>query len=130
VLFIDAENVYSDTLIPSGAIDVSEVEFALPPDFVGNGVVEVTTTLIYRRAWRALAVTKNWTTDAHDGPVEIEVARDELSVEVEGGGGGGVLEIPALSGRGLATMAAAFVVFALLALRRRRATGAVRDGVG
>lgn len=118
VLFIDAENVYSDTLIPSGAIDTTEVEFALPPGFFGAGSVEVTATLLYRRGWRALAVTKGWTVDAHGDPIEIEVARDELAVAVEGGT---VLEIPALSPRGAAAMAAALLALGLLALARRRA---------
>jgi hypothetical protein len=118
VLFIDAESVYSDTLIPSGAVDTAEVEFALPPGFFGAGNVEVTATLLYRRGWRALAVTKGWTVDAHGGPIEIEVARDELDVAVEGGT---VLEIPAVSLRGLATMALALLALGAWNIARRRA---------
>ncbi|MGE0639529.1 MAG: IPTL-CTERM sorting domain-containing protein [Thermoanaerobaculia bacterium] len=119
VLFIDAEAVYSDTLIPSGAIDTSTVEFALPDGFVGQGVVDVTATLIYRRGWRALAVTKGWTVDAHGGPIEIEVARNDLSVDVVGGT---VLEIPTLSPGGLLALALLLLVVAMAALRRSAAT--------
>ena len=117
VLFIDAEGVHSDTLIPSGAIDASELEFALPPGFSGPGEVAVTATLYYRRGWRALAVTKGWTVDAHGGPIEIEVARDELLVAVEGAT---AIEIPALGRGGLALLAAALALVALAALRARR----------
>ena len=116
VLFIDAEAVFSDTRILSGAIDTSEVEFILPEGFTGEGVVEVTTTLLYRRGWRALSVTKGWTVDAHGGPIEIEVARNELTVAVVGAP---VVEIPALSPRGLALLAALLVAAGLVALRRR-----------
>ena len=77
----------------------------------------MTTTLLYRRAWRALAVTKGWTLDAHDGPVEIEIARDELVVPVESVG---VLEIPALSAWSLTALTAALALLALATLRRRR----------
>jgi hypothetical protein len=122
VLFIDAEGVYSDTLIPSGGIDTSEVEFALPPGFVGAGEVEVSATLLYRRGWRALAVTKGWTVDAHGGPIEIEVARDELTVPVFGVT---ILEIPALAPWGSTALAAllALAGFAALARKRRAPRG-------
>ena len=116
VLFIDAEAVYSDTLIPSGAIDSSELEFALPGAFSGPGEVAVTATLLYRRGWRALAVTKGWTVDAHGGPIEIEVARDELAVPVEGAP---ALEIPALGRWGLALLATALAALGWAGLRRR-----------
>jgi hypothetical protein len=117
VLFIDAEGVFSDTLIPSGAIDTTEVEFALPPDFQGQGEVAVTATLLYRRGWRALVVTKGWTTDAHGNPVEIEVARDDLTVPVLGAG---PLEIPAAAPWGLALLGAALAALAAARLARRR----------
>jgi hypothetical protein len=75
VLFIDAEGVHSDTTIPSGATDHSEYRFALPPTAVEGDTVEVTARLLYRRAWRALAVTKGWTETPSGMPVEIEVQR-------------------------------------------------------
>lgn len=82
VLFIDAEAVQSDTRIPSGGEDVSSYRFAL------NGVVipeaEVTARLIYRRAWRNLAVTKNWTETPSGDPVETEVQRALVTVDLSG----------------------------------------------
>jgi hypothetical protein len=117
VLFIDAEAVHFDTLIPAGAIDTTEVEFALPPGFTGQGVVEVTATLLYRRGWRALAVTKGWTVDAHGGPIEIEIAEDTLLVPVQGVA---VLEIPALTPFALAAFAALLALFGFSRLRLAR----------
>jgi hypothetical protein len=73
VLFIDAEGVHSDTTIPSGDIDFSEYRFALPAQAMEGDVVEVDARLLYRRAWRALAVTKGWTETPGGMPVEIEV---------------------------------------------------------
>jgi hypothetical protein len=81
VLFIDAENVFSDTAIPSGATDTTVVEFQLPPGTPAGAVVEIEAKLLYRRAFRALQVTKGWTQSAHDGPIEIEVANRQLQVE-------------------------------------------------
>jgi hypothetical protein len=80
VLFIDAEGVHSDTTIPSGATDVSEYRFALPPSVVEGDSVEVTARLLYRRAWRALAVTKGWTETPGGMPVEIEVQAVQQSL--------------------------------------------------
>ncbi len=80
VLFIDAESVLLDTRIPSGATDVTEVRFDLNtvPE---NSTVVVNADLRWRRAWRALAVTKNWTVSAHDdGPIEILAANQQLSL--------------------------------------------------
>lgn len=117
VLFIDAEGVYSNTLIPSRGLDTTEVEFALPPGFVGAGNVDITATLLFRRGWRALMVTKGWTTDAHGGPLEIEIARDDLTLPVQGGA---ILEIPAASALGLAALAALLALAALATLVRRQ----------
>ncbi len=116
VLFIDAESVYSLTTIPSGTIDTTEVEFALPPGTAPGSTVEVTAVLLYRRAWRAVAVTKGWTETTHGDPIEIEVARNEATLAVTGQG---IVEIPALSGVGLAIAAALLALAGLLALRRR-----------
>lgn len=104
VLFIDAEGVSSDTLIPAGATDVTEVELLLPPDAQPGEVVEVTARLLYRRAFRALAVTKGWIETPQGGPVEIEVASRQLEVSLIGGGG--PVAIPTLSGWGLLLLAA------------------------
>ncbi|MEO8275158.1 MAG: IPTL-CTERM sorting domain-containing protein [Thermoanaerobaculia bacterium] len=119
VLFIDAESVFSLTTIPSGTIDTTEVEFAVPPGTPAGSNVEVTAVLLYRRAWRALAVTKGWTVTTHGDPIEVEVARNEATIVVEGTGG--VIEIPALSPTGLATAAALLAAAGWFVLRRRRA---------
>ena len=116
VLFIDAESVYALTTIPSGAIDTTEVEFAVPPGTAAGSAVEVTAQLLYRRAWRAVAVTKGWTETTHGDPIEIEVARNEATLTVTGGG---IVEIPALSGAGLALAALGLALAGWLALRRR-----------
>ena len=85
VLFIDAEGVHSDTAIPSGDTDFSEYRFALAPGTAEGDLVEVEARLLYRRAWRALAVTKGWTQTPGGMPVEIEVQRVEADLIVVGG---------------------------------------------
>jgi len=100
VLFIDAESVWADTRISSGSDDVSAYRFdtsALPP----NSTVEVTATLLYRRAWRDLAVTKGWTQAPDGDDVQTVVAQQSLSVPA-----GGVLpEIPGVPTMGRWSMA-------------------------
>lgn len=118
VLFIDAENVYSLTTIPSGTVDTTEVEFALPPGTAPGTTVDVTAVLLYRRAWRSLVMTKGWTETTHGDPIEIEVARNEESIAVTGGG---IVEIPALSPAGLGIAALALAMAGWWALSRRRA---------
>lgn len=85
VLFIDAETVQSDTRIPSGATDTSDYRF----DLTGfeSGQAEVSARLLYRRAWRDLAVTKNWTTTPSGDPVQTEVQSAMRVVDVSGLGG-------------------------------------------
>ena len=83
VLFIDAEGVYADTGIPSGQTDVGEFRFALPVGLPAGSTVEVDVRLLYRRAWRALAVTKGWTQTPGGMPVEIEVHHRHVSIEPE-----------------------------------------------
>jgi hypothetical protein len=83
VLFIDAEAVLSDTGIPSGSTDVSEYRFAIPPGLAQGAVAQVDARLLYRRAWRALAVTKGWTQTPGGMPVEIEVQRAGLQPVLE-----------------------------------------------
>jgi hypothetical protein len=80
VLFIDAETVAFNQAIAPGATDSSSYRFALPAG-VNPSDVDVDVRLIYRRAFRALAVTKGWTTSSTGGPIEIEVARNGLNGE-------------------------------------------------
>lgn len=119
VLFIDAEAVYSDTLIPAGATDVTSVDFLLPPDALPGDTVEVSARLLYRRAFRATAVTKGWQMTPQGGPVEIEVANRQLSVPLVEGGlpGADILEIPTAGPIGLLLLA---LLLAAGGLRRLR----------
>lgn len=117
VLFIDAEGVYQDTLIPSGAVDLTEVTFALPPGTLPGEVVDVQARLLYRRAFRALAVTKGWTETPQGGPVEIEVASEQLAVVVAEGAPA-LLEIPTLGHWGMWLLAAGLALLAVARLRR------------
>jgi hypothetical protein len=77
VLFIDAEGVDSSTGIPSGGTDTTQLRFAIPPGLAPGASASIDTRLLYRRAWRALAVTKGWTQTPGGMPVEIEVQRDQ-----------------------------------------------------
>ena len=94
VLFIDAEGVQSDTRIPSGGEDVSEYRFGLDDVLVPEA--EVTARLLYRRAWRDLAVTKNWTETPSGDPVQTEVQQAVQTVDLSGVVGP-VTAVPALS---------------------------------
>lgn len=93
VLFIDGEAVAENTLIPSMATDLTEVGLALPAMARPGDQVVVEARLLYRRAWRALAVTKGWQATPQGGPIEIEVARTVATVTLTQGGEG--LPIPA-----------------------------------
>ncbi len=79
-LFIDAEALYSNTLIPSSTTDNTTVTFALPPGAQPGWLIDVSVKLLYRRAWRALAVTKGWTQTPQGGPVEIQVDEKQFQV--------------------------------------------------
>ncbi len=116
VLFVDAEALVSNTQIPSGAIDTTELEFALPWGAPFDGEVEVHAVLLYRRAWRALYVVKGWTEGPHGEPLETEVARNVERIAVSSAG---AIEIPTLAPWGLATLAALLALAAALRLRRR-----------
>lgn len=83
VLFIDAESVHSNTTIPSGQVDAAQFSFAIPPGLPVGAEVEVDARLLYRRAWRALAVTKGWTQTPGGMPVEIEVQRRQVPLVLE-----------------------------------------------
>lgn len=80
VLFIDAEAVAENTIIPSGATDTSSYAFAIPESLPVGTEITVEARLIYRRAWRALVVTKGWTETTTGGPIEIQVAQAQTSV--------------------------------------------------
>ncbi len=83
VLFIDAERLASDTVIPSGATDRSTYAFSLAGVTAGTPIT-VDARLVYRRAFRALAVTKGWTVTPSGGPIEIEVGRQQISAVAQG----------------------------------------------
>jgi len=118
VLFIDAEGVTSDTLIPSGATDTSIYEFDLPPGVAPGTHVTIQAQLVYRRTFRALQVTKGWTESAHGGPIEIEVANQVADLPVTGVGGS-VVEVPTASAAGLCALALALALLGALHLRRK-----------
>jgi len=105
VLFIDAETVQSDTRIAAGETDLSDYRFDLS-GIVANDI-QVEARLLYRRAWRDLAVTKNWTETPSGDPVETEVERVVVSVA----GPGPVQMIPAL-GPWMMTLLSALLMLA------------------
>ncbi len=118
VLFIDAEGVFADTIIPSGQTDQSQYRFAIPAGFEGN--VQVEARLLYRRAWRALAVTKGWTITPGGFPIEIEVANEQITVPVAGTG----MLPAAIPAIGLPALALLMTLIGWLTWRRRE--GAAR----
>lgn len=65
VFFTEAIAIASDTRIPAGATDVSRYSFSAP---AGAGPVTIETRLIYRRAFRALMLQKNWMVTGHGEP--------------------------------------------------------------
>ncbi|MEM9292896.1 MAG: IPTL-CTERM sorting domain-containing protein [Acidobacteriota bacterium] len=123
VLFIDAEGVWEDTLIPANATDTANAVFQLPPNALPGETVEVSARLLYRRAFRALAVTKGWTTTPSGGPIEIEIAEDLFAHTLVVGGVPELspVEIPTLSHRGMIISALLLALTAGIHLRRRRA---------
>lgn len=82
VLFIDAETVLSNTGIPSGTTDVVEFRFAIPSGLPEGTIATIDADLLYRRAWRALAVTKGWTQTPGGMPVEIPVQDRQVELEL------------------------------------------------
>ena len=113
VLFIDAETTQSDTLIPSSTTDTSVYRFAVPAGFTGT--VSVDARLLYRRAWRALAVTKGWTVTPGGMPVEIEVAAEQRQLAVESG-----FNLSAIPTLGIPALLILILSVGLLAWRWRR----------
>ncbi len=122
VLFIDAEGVFSNTDIPSGATDTTTIEFQLPPGVPQGASVAVEARLLYRRTFRAIQVTKGWTQNAHGGPIEIEVARQSVALPVEGT----ATEVPTLSPASLLVLALSLATLGAYLLRRRKQTTARR----
>jgi hypothetical protein len=114
VLFVDAESILEKSNIPSGATDITDVEFELPVTALEGATVEISARLIYRRAFRALAVTKGWTETPQGGPIEIEVASLQQTLQVQGT----TLDIPALGGWGLGVLGLALALCGWALLRR------------
>jgi hypothetical protein len=117
VLFIDAEGLFANTDIPSGATDTTTVEFQLPPGAPQGANVAVEARLLYRRTFRALQVTKGWTQSAHGGPIEIEVARKTVDLPLSGV----VAEVPTVSPVSLLVLALSLAALGAYRLRRRAA---------
>lgn len=70
VPFIDAEAVLAKSTIPAAATDHARFAFDLPPDAGPGDLLEVRVRVIYRRAWRAIAVAKGWIDQPFDEPWE------------------------------------------------------------
>lgn len=112
VLFIDAENVYSDTRLPSGETDMVELRFAVNPAV--SAPIQVNADLLYRRAWRATVVSKGWTQTPSGGPIEINVASMQRQVLA-----GGAVAIPVLQEWALPIMILLLFAAALMSGRLR-----------
>lgn len=72
VLFVDADAVSEDSVLAPGASRSGSFAFALGAASVGDEV-SVEAELIYRRAWRALAVSKGWSARIDGKPWEQSV---------------------------------------------------------
>jgi len=115
VIFIDAESVFENTIIASGTTDSSVYSFQIPSNLAPGTEITVDARLLYRRAFRALAVTKGWTETPSGGPIEIEVARQNLSVIATGTTAAGV---PGPDMRWLALLALGLLGFGAMLIRR------------
>ncbi len=115
VMFIDGERAFSSTAILSGATDTTAVEFELPPGVPFGAMVSVEAKLLYRRAFRAYQVSKGWTTSAHGGPIEIEVANRQFQVATQGS----LFAIPTMERGVLAVLALALAGSGLALLGAR-----------
>lgn len=82
VLFVDAERVAYQQVIQPFETHVSQYQFDLSGGACQTGQIDVTLQLVYRRAWRFLAVEKGWTTDALGEPWEQVIASWQDSVMV------------------------------------------------
>ena len=115
VLFVDADSLYEHSVIPAGETNTTVVEFAVPADLVPGENAQISARLIYRRAYRAVAVTKGWTDTPQGGPVEIEVAREDLEVALQPPA---IVAIPVADHRALAVLALGLALAAAAFLRR------------
>lgn len=120
VLFVDAERVRTKTTIASGTTDVSDLVFQIPSDAQIGDPLQIEARLIYRRATRALYVTKGWTTTPQGGPIEIDVATQTLDVTLQVPAD--PLAIPVLHPVGLALMTALLALSMLVIYRRKQET--------
>lgn len=77
-IFLDGEQVLEDSTLPSGQTRSIELRFAVPSGTQASQV-HFDARLIWRRAYRALAVTKGWSVAPNGGPIEIEVQRIRAS---------------------------------------------------
>lgn len=117
VLFIDGEAVHSATQIPATAAHLTEVTFRIPAAAQPGDIVVVEARLLYRRAWRAVAVTKGWQTTPQGGPVEIEVWRTYDTLQLTHGGTPAAA-IPATGPVGTVALIALLALAAVFILRR------------
>ena len=83
VPFIDAESVFSNTTIPPGATDFARFTFALPATAQIGQTIRVQAQIYYRRAWRAIAVTKNWVQNSDGEPWERLVTQTSADIVID-----------------------------------------------
>lgn len=117
VLFVDAETVLEHSNIPSGETSTTEVAFSLPADAELGQTVNVQARLLYRRAFRALAVTKQWDVTPQGDAIEIEVASVNLDAIITDLAA--PLDIPALAGFAQILLVLLLAGAGLFALRGR-----------
>ena len=72
VLFVDAETVDEDSTLAPGASRAGRFDFLLGTATAGD-TLEVEVEILYRRAWRSVAVAKGWTTRIDGKPWEERV---------------------------------------------------------
>ena len=118
VLFVDAETVLWKNTIPAETTDTVTVTFDLPPDALNGATLLIESRLLYRRAFRALAVTKQWETTPQGGDIEIEVATETINDLVTGGISA---EIPTLAPWGMLGMIFLLTLSAFVLHRRKNA---------
>lgn len=82
VLFVDAEAVAEDSALQPSQTRSASLQFSLGSGAAAGDLVEIEAELIYRRAWRALAVTKGWANRIDGKPWEqsIETAQSQFSL--------------------------------------------------
>lgn len=115
VLFIDGERVAEDSVIPSGQTDRSTYRFQIPQGTPVGRNISVDARLLYRRAWRALAVTKGWTQTPGGMPIEIQVAQAQATLATQGTSAVG---IPSLNWWSIGLLVSALGLAGIAVLRR------------